>query len=373
MNVPFVDLRPGVYSRDMQAEIDAAIKRVAYSGYYVLGPEVAAFEQAFAAYHGVQYAIGVANGTDAIELALRCLYDTDMHRRDEVITVGFTAVPTVCAIERAGLKPVLVDIDPWTYTMNVEDAIAAITPRTLAILPVHLYGMPAQLERMSMIAMAHGIHLVEDCAQACGASWEGGKHVGTLGIMGCFSFYPTKTLGAMGDGGCIITNDDEYAYRVRLLRQYGQAKGKYLSLCGGGMNSRLDELQAAVLSVKLKYLDAMNRERRNLATLYKEMLPDGSYPWEWIEDGHVYHLFVIKHEDRDALKEYLASKGVQTMIHYPHPVHLQPAYRHLALAGSLPNSEEAAECVLSLPLYPGMLDEHVEYVCECIREWEKSR
>ena len=347
-------------------EVEAAVRRVLDRGWYILGPEVEAFEAAFAAYHGVAHAVGVANGTDAIELAMRA---AGIGPGDEVVTVAHTAVATVCAIERAGATPILVDIDPITYTMDPAAAQAAITPRTRALLPVHLYGHPANLPALIALADRHGLALIEDCAQAHGARL-GGKLVGTFGALGAFSFYPTKNLGAYGDGGAIITDDAGLANRLRQLRNYGQLeRGVHRER---GVNSRLDEIQAAILAAKLPHLDAHNAMRRELAGWYREALAGLGVALP-AEDGrgldvfHAYHLFAVRHPERDRLRESLASRGIGTLVHYPVPVHRQPAYDDLGYAqGSLPVTERVAAEVVSLPLYVGLDREDVGVVADAI-------
>jgi len=333
----------------MAAEIDAALQRVRDRGWFILGPELEAFEAAFAAYNGVGHAVGVATGTDAIEIALRA---AGIGAGDEVITVSHTAAATVCAVERAGARPVLVDIDLATYTIDLAAAAAAITSRTRALLPVHLYGQPADLTGLAALAARHGLCLVEDCAQAHGAS-HAGRRVGSWGQLAAFSFYPTKNLGALGDAGAVITNDGALADRARLLRNYGQA-ARYHHL-EVGMNSRLDEIQAAVLLAKLPHLDGHNRARRALAAAYDEELREVTRPLTRAGDEHVFHLYVVRHPERERLRAALRAAGVDTLVHYPVPVHLQPAYAHLGYGkGSLPASEKAAAEVISLPLYIGL-------------------
>ena len=350
----------------LAAEVGEAIRRVLDRGWYILGPEVEAFEAAFAAHHGVGHAVGVANGTDAIELALRA---AGIGPGDEVITVAHTAVATVCAVERAGATPVLVDIDPNTYTMDPGAASSAITARTRALLPVHIYGHPADLPALVALADRHGLALIEDCAQAHGARL-GGKLVGTFGASGAFSFYPTKNLGAYGDGGAVITDNPDLAARLRRLRNYGQAeRGVHRER---GINSRLDELQAAILGVKLGHLDEHNAARRELVSRYREAL-GGSGVALPIEDGrgldvlHAYHLFAVRHPERDRLRASLSSRGVGTLVHYPVPVHRQPAYADLGYGeGSLPVTERVASEVVSLPLYVGLGREDVDAVARAI-------
>lgn len=345
--IPFNDLKP--LHTLLADELNAAALRALNSGWYILGPELAAFEAEFAAYHGVGHAVGVANGTDAIELALRA---GGVGPGDEVITVAHTAVPTVCAVERAGATPVLVEINPDTYTMDPDAARAAITPRTKALLPVHLYGHPADMDALGALAAQHGLLLVEDCAQAHGARWRG-RVVGAFGHLAAFSFYPTKNLGAAGDGGAVITSDAQLAERLRLLRNYGQAV-RYHNVVRG-VNSRLDEVQAAILRVKLPYLDAHNAQRRALAASYDGALAGVTLPRAVGAVEHVYHLYVVRHPQRDRLMQALQARGVGTLIHYPVPVHRQEAYADLGYRpGSLPLTEQAAREILSLPLYIGL-------------------
>ncbi|MEM2352304.1 MAG: DegT/DnrJ/EryC1/StrS family aminotransferase [Thermoproteota archaeon] len=348
-------------------EIREAIERVLNSGQYILGPEVQAFEQEFAQFVGVRFGIGVASGTDALYLALRAV---GVGEGDEVITVPHTAVATVAAIEMCRATPVLVDINLDTYTLSPDKLEVAITPHTKAIIPVHLYGHPADMEPILEIAKRHNIFVIEDCAQAHGAM-HGGKRVGSIGNLGAFSFYPTKNLGAIGDGGFITTDDPNLADRVRLLRQYGWRE-RYLSEIPG-WNSRLDELQAAILRVKLRYLEESNRRRRFLAEKYTRLLSNVSAvirPVERPGDYHVYHQYVIRHPQRDALKAFLAKRGICALVHYPVPIHLQPAYRgRLGDVGSFPNSEQAAREVLSLPLYPEMDETIVDVVCQAILDF----
>ena len=345
-------------------EIMEAIERVLNSGQYILGLEVQSFEQEFAQFIGVRFGIGVASGTDALHLALRAL---NIGPGDEVITVPHTAVATVAAIEMCGATPIFVDIDLDTYTLSPNKLEAAITPRTKAIIPVHLYGCPADMGPILEIAQKHGIFLIEDCAQAHGAMYQG-KRVGSFGDLAAFSFYPTKNLGAIGDGGIIVTNDSELAEKVRLLRQYGWRE-RYVSEVPG-WNSRLDELQAAILRVKLRHLEEINRRRRFLAEIYTRLLVNASAivtPIERPGDYHVYHQYVIRHPRRNDLKAFLAQRGIGTSVHYPVPIHLQPAYRgRLGEVGSFPVSERVAREVLSLPLYPEMDESTVNTVCQAI-------
>ncbi|HLF28174.1 MAG TPA: DegT/DnrJ/EryC1/StrS family aminotransferase [Anaerolineae bacterium] len=346
-----------------RAELDAAIKHVLEAGRYILGDETRAFEREFAEYLGVEHGIGVGSGTEALHLALKACA---IGPGDEVITVSHTAVATVAAIELAGAAPVLVDIDPQRYTLDPRCLERAITPRTKAIIPVHLYGAPADLDPILAMAKRRNLKVIEDCAQAHGATYRG-KRVGAWGDMAAFSFYPTKNLGAIGDGGFIATHAAPLAERARLLREYGWAE-RYVSAISG-WNSRLDELQAAILRVKLRYLDTDNARRQALAALYAEVLPVRiQKPIAPASGEHVYHLYVIRHPERDRLAAYLREKGIGTGIHYPVPIHLQPAYRgRLGDAGSLPETERAAREILSLPMYPELSEEQVRQVAEAIR------
>jgi len=363
--IPFNDLRP-VHAL-LASEMGEAVRRVLDSGWYILGPEVEALESAFADYHGVRHAVGVANGTDAIELGLRAL---GIGVGDEVITVAHTAVATVCAIERAGARPVLVDIDEATYTMDPAAAAAAITPRTKALLPVHLYGHPADMAALASLAARHGLALVEDCAQAHGARCDD-RHVGTIGHLGAFSFYPTKNLGGCGDAGAVITDDPQLAGRVRSLRNYGQSD-RYHHV-ERGQNSRLDDLQAALLRVKLAHLDEHNAVRHRLAQAYSDRLLGVATPVSRPGSEHVFHLYVVRHPRRDSLMDALGERGIQTLIHYPIPVHLQPAYSDLGyVAGALPVTERVAREILSLPLYIGLSPRDLEFIASSIGESVRS-
>jgi dTDP-3-amino-3,4,6-trideoxy-alpha-D-glucose transaminase len=359
MNIPFNDLKS---VHDLLAgEIQEAVLRVTHSGWYILGPEVETFEAEFAAYHGAAHAIGVASGTDAIELALRA---AAIGPGDEVITVSHTAVPTVCAIELTGAQPILVDIDPVTYTIDPDAVRAAITSRTRAIVPVHLYGHPVEMDTLSALAEQHNLLVVEDCAQAHGARYQG-RLVGTWGHMGAFSFYPTKNLGAYGDGGAIITNDAQLADRLRRLRNYGQIR-RYVN-AERGLNSRLDEMQAAILRVKLAHLDAHNTQRRRLAAHYDHHLHGLEKPITVAGAEHAFHLYVVRHPQRDQLIESLAAQGIGTLIHYPIAVHQQEAYLDLGYAaGSLPVTERIVKQIVSLPLYVSLNTEQIGIVCDAI-------
>jgi dTDP-4-amino-4,6-dideoxygalactose transaminase len=364
-SIPFNDLKAGHLL--LADEVHQAVRRVVDSGWYILGAEVEAFEAEYAAYHGVAHAVSVANGTDAIELALRA---GGIGPGDEVITVSHTAVPTVCAIERTGATPVLVDIDALTYTIDVAAARAAVTTRTRALVPVHLYGHPAAMDEVMALAGEYKLLVVEDCAQAHGAL-DHNRLVGTMGHMGAFSFYPTKNLGAYGDGGAIITNDSHFAERLKRLRNYGQVR-RYVN-AERGVNSRLDEAQAAILRVKLVHLDEHNRLRRQMAAYYTEHLPQLQRPCSSQGIEHVFHLYVVRHGARDELMEALKREGIGTLIHYPIPVHLQAAYADLGYQrGSLPVTEQIVSEIVSLPLYIGLRLEQVARVAHALNRWQEK-
>lgn len=347
----------------LRGEIDAALARVLERGRYILSEEVAAFEEEFAAWCGARHAVGVGSGTDALHLGLLA---HGIGAGDDVITVAHTSIATAAAIQMAGARPVFIDIDPAVFTLDPGKLESALTERTRAIIPVHLYGCPADLDPILAFARRHNLVVLEDCAQAHGALYRG-KHVGTLGDAGAFSFYPTKNLGAFGDGGAVICQDPAIAERLRQIRQYGWSDGR-ISV-RKGVNSRLDELQAAVLRVKLRHLDEWNAERRALARSYSKALGGGSLilPIQPDYATHVYHQFVIRHPRRDSLQAFLRQQGVETTIHYPLPVHLQPAVRDLGYSiGDLPATERASAEVLSLPLYPGMPEEHISRITEIL-------
>jgi dTDP-4-amino-4,6-dideoxygalactose transaminase len=359
--IPLVDLKEQYYS--IKEEIDETIKKVFEKSWFILGENVKKFEEEFARYCGVDYAVGVGSGTEALHLALlACGSGPD----EEVITVPNTAVPTISAVSFAQAKPVFVDINPQTYTIDVSKIEDAISPRTKTILPVHLYGQPADMDGIRKIAKKHNLRVIEDACQAHGAEYKG-KKVGSLGDVGCFSFYPSKNLGAYGDGGMAVTNNREMAEKLKMLRNYGQEKRYYHKI--KGFNSRLDELQAAVLRVKLKYLDDWNEKRRKNASIYNELLTDTDVvtPLEADYGKHIYHLYVIKYKERDSLEKYLKEKGVGTFVHYPIPVHLQEAYSSLGLEkGSFPVAERCAQEILSLPMYPELKEDRIKEVSQII-------
>ena len=360
--VPFNDLRPR-FAAD-PAGYRAAVDRVFARGRYVLGPEVEAFEAEFAEHLGGGHAVGVANGTDAIELSLRA---AGIGPGDEVVTVAHTAVATVCGIERSGARPVFVDIRADDYAIDPKAIPAAVTPRTRAVVAVHLYGQPARLKELRAVTDRLGLLLVEDCAQAHGSRYAG-KPAGTFGHLAAFSFYPTKNLGAFGDAGAVFTSDLSLADRVRRLRNYGQSD-RYHSADPGGFNSRLDELQAALLRVSLRRLAADVAERQRLADRYLSRLRVPALPCPAPGTEHAYHLFVVRHPDRDWFREGLRRRGVETLVHYPVPVHLQPGYAHLGgKPGDLPEAERAAREVVSLPLFPGLTIAQQDAVIAAVNE-----
>jgi dTDP-4-amino-4,6-dideoxygalactose transaminase len=366
--VPFLDLTRQ-YKR-IEEEIHSAQKRVLEKGHFILGEEVSSFEEEFARYCGVQYGVGVGSGTDALFLALKA---ANIGEGDEVITVSHSFIATAIAISQAGAKPIFLDIDPEFYTMDpnaLEDFLKKRKRRRVkAILPVHLYGHPAEMDSIMDIANRYHLMVIEDACQAHGAEYQGRK-MGSFGRLACFSFYPTKNLGAYGDGGMVVTNDKRYDEQLRLLRRYGE-KRKYEHILRG-WNSRLDEMQAAILRVKLKYLDQWNGERRKKALMYKRIFEGTEMrcPSEKEQARHVYHLFVIRTKKRTALREFLKEKGIETLIHYPVPIHLQKAYAELGYRrGALPVTEKVAHEALSLPFYPELASEEMREVREQVREF----
>lgn len=361
--IPILDLKPQYES--LQAQMDEAILSAVRSGQYINGPNVKAFEKEFAAYTGGAHAVALNSGTDALHLALRAL---DIGPGDEVITVPFTFVATTEAIGIVGAKPVFVDIDPATYNMDVTAIEALISPRTKAIMPVHLYGQPVDMDAVMAIAQRHHLAVVEDCAQAVGATYHG-KQVGTIGTIGCFSFFPSKNLGCYGDGGAAVTDDATLAQRLVALRGHGGRVKYYHEELG--VNSRLDEVQAAVLRVKLPHVDQWNQARRQVAMRYNEMLagiPGVKTPEELADTVPVYHQYTIRTKDRDRVQKALQERGVQTMIYYPVPLHLQQVHAFIGhQKGDFPKTEHATEEVLSLPIFPELSFEQQQEVVEAIR------
>jgi len=363
VKVPYLDLKAQYLS--IKPEIDAAIARVLDSCQFVLGSEVAGFEHDFAAYSGTTECIALNSGTSALHLALLA---AGIGPGDEVITVPFTFVASVAAILYANAKPVLVDIDPASFTIDPSAIEAAITPRTKAILPVHLYGQAADMDPIMEIARRRRLVVIEDAAQAHGAKYKG-RPVGSIGDMACFSFYPGKNLGAYGEGGAVTTNNAEYARTVRMLRDWGQDR-KYHHVLRG-YNYRMEGFQGAILRVKLKHLEKWTEGRRAVVKQYNELLADCEVetPKEMSWGRHVYHVYTLRTSDRDGLQATLTAEGIQTGIHYPVPVHLQPAYADLAYGpGTFPHAEDAANQVLSLPLYPELSSQAIAQVADVARK-----
>jgi len=366
-NISFIPVAyPKAKVEKHKTEIIKSIETVISKGVYILGEEVTKFEQEFADYIGVNYSIGVGNGTDAIALALKSV---GISPGDEVITVSHSAVATVAAIETIGAVPVFVDIDPETRCMDPLLLTKMISSKTKAILPVHIYGQPAPIPEIISIAEKFGLKVVEDCAQAHGAEINGRK-VGSFGDVASFSFYPTKNLGAIGDGGAVVTNSEEIAKYLNAARQYGWYQ-KYISSFAGS-NSRLDELQAAVLRILLRELDADNRRRAEIAKVYDSAI-DGviiKAPRKISGTKHNYHLYVVETDQRDELSNFLNSKGIGTALHYPLPIHLQPAYKGRIRGGEkLTQTEDLYKHILSLPMYPELSDKQLNYIAGKIKEF----
>ena len=364
--LPLVDLR--AQFRSIDDEIMAAVRGVLESGHFVLGPETEAFEREFAAHQSAAHAVGTSSGTSALHLALLA---AGIGPGDEVITVPHTFVATVAAIEYAGATPVLVDVREDSFNMDPSLLEAAISPRTRAIIPVHLYGQPADMAPILDIARAHGLRVIEDACQAHGAEY-GGRRVGAIGDIGCFSFYPGKNLGAYGEGGAVVTNDEALATTVRTLRHWGQTRRYIHDL--KGFNYRLEELQAAILRVKLRHLEDWTEARRAHARRYDQLLAGVvPTPAELPYARHVYHVYAIRTADRARLERALADEGVQTGVHYPVPVHLQPAWSGLGFGpGSFPVAERVASEVLSLPMYPELPAHELERVAELVATMAKT-
>ncbi len=343
-------------------DVLARIKEVISKGSFILGDEVQLFEDEFSRYIGTKYAVGVNSGSDAIYLAIKA---NGIGAGDEVVTVAHTFISTVDAIYRNNAEPVFVDIDESTYCMDTSLLKKKISSKTKAIIPVHLYGHPVDMDPVIEVAREHGILVIEDACQAHGAEYKG-KKVGSFGSAGCFSFYPTKNLGGYGDGGIIVTNDEEINEKVRMLRNYGQKEKHHHEFVG--INSRLDEVQAAILRLKLNYLDRWNNARRGIALKYKEGLKrkEITVPIEMDYAKHIYHLFVIRSKYRDAIQERLKECNIQTQIHYPTPVHKQKSYVSAGKQYSLPNTERAVKEILSLPMHPWLTAEEVTEVIDCI-------
>ena len=364
MTIPLVDLKAQYAS--IKPEIDAAMQRVVNNTSFILGKEVVEFEKNFAAFCRVQHCVGTDSGTAALHLSLLiCGVKPD----DEVITTTHTFIATSEVISLVGAKPVFVDIDPRTYNLDPNLIERAITPRTRAIIPVHLYGQPAEMDAILEIARKHNLRVIEDAAQAHGAEYRG-KRAGTMGDIACFSFYPGKNLGAYGDAGALVTNDAALAAHARILRDHGRSEKYAHKLVGYGY--RLDSLQAAILGAKLPYLDAWNARRRAIAECYDELLTNSDLvtPFVPAHIKPVYHIYCIRHKNRDALQKYLKARGIDTGIHYPIPLHLQPVYQNLDYnVGDFPHTEKAANEILSLPMYPELRDAQVQQIVDAVKEF----
>lgn len=365
MQIPLVDLKRQYKS--LKKEVNQAFQKTASSASFIKGPALEEFENEFAKFIGVKHCIGVASGTDALEISLRAL---GIGKGDEVILPANTFVATAYAITYTGAKPVLVDIDPKTYNINVSQIENKINKRTKVIIPVHLYGQPAQMNKVLMIAKNHKLAVVEDACQAHGALFNK-KRVGSLGTLAAFSFYPGKNLGAYGDGGAIMTNSKKLAERIIKMREYGGNKYFYDEI---GFNSRLDALQASILSIKLKYLDKWNKKRGQAARYYNKLfsnrIPQVTTPSETKEVNPVYHLYVIRAPMRDNLIQYLSTKGISTGVHYPIPLHLQKSLKDLGYKkGDFPVTEKASTEILSLPIFPGITHSQQNYVVNSIKRF----
>lgn len=367
--IPFVDLK--IQYRSIQDEIKAGINAVLEQTNFILGEPVAGFEKEFAKFCDSDYCIGVASGTDALHLALRAL---NIGEGDEVITAANTFVATVLAISYVGAKPVLVDIDPETYNIDLDKINEKITSRTKAIIPVHLYGRPVDMKRLIKIASNFNLKIIEDACQAHGATLNERK-IGSYGIAGCFSFYPGKNLGAYGDGGAIITSDGKIYEKLKMMRNYGSPLKYHHDFIG--YNSRLDTLQAAILSVKLKYLEGWNNKRFTNAKLYNEKLSetgDLALPNLNNTDSHVFHLYVVRTKKRDELLKYLNENGIQAGIHYPIPIYSLAAYSHLGLSKKdFPVTEQYSKEIISLPMFPELTEEQIDTITGLIKKFFKER
>ncbi|WP_124728462.1 DegT/DnrJ/EryC1/StrS family aminotransferase [Staphylospora marina] len=362
--IPLLDLKAQLDT--IREDIYAAVHRVLESGHYIIGPEVKAFEEEVAAYIGVKHAIGVANGTDALQLALHA---AGIGPGDEVITTPFTFFATAETVSQLGAVPVFVDVDPKTCNIDVDQIRSKINERTKAIIPVHIFGQPANMDEIMAIAKEHGLFVLEDAAQAMGSEFKGVR-IGGLGHAATFSFFPTKNLGGYGDGGMVVTNDDELARKIRILRVHGSNPKYYHSMIG--YNSRLDELQAAMLRIKLRHLDAWNDARREKAALYDELLKDVPVvtPHHAENRKHIYHLYIIQAEERDELMEHLKQHGIASGVYYPVPLHLQEVYKELGYKeGDLPVAEYLSKRTFALPLYPELPEEDIRFIVQTIRDF----
>jgi len=363
MTIPMVDLK--IQYEAIKEEINAAVLGVLRSSHFILGPQGKALEEELAHYHGVKHAVAVASGTDALHLALLA---AGIKRGDEVITTPFTFIATAEAISYVGAVPVFVDIKPDSFNIDISQIAPAITKKTKAIIPVHLYGQPADMDGLMELAKKHNLRVIEDCAQSFGAEYHG-KKTGAIGELGCFSFFPSKNLGGYGDGGMVTTDDNDLAKHLLSLRNHGSTVRYYHEELG--YNSRLDELQAAIIRIKFKHIDVYNTKRRNNASLYSRYLADSNIrtPSEQSGTKHVYHQYTIRVKNRDAVKQKLDTGGItSSMIYYPVPLHLQRAYNDLGMKpGSMPVAEQAAREVLSLPLYPELTEEQIKKVAYAVK------
>jgi dTDP-4-amino-4,6-dideoxygalactose transaminase len=366
MNIPMVDL--GLQYRELKSEIDAAVSDVFATTQFILGPQGEMLEKEMAAYLGVKHAIGVASGTDALHLALKA---AGLGEGDEIITTPFTFIATAEAVAYVGSNSVFVDIDPGTFNLDVQQVMEAITAKTRAILPVHLFGQPADLTPLKQLCEEYGLLLIEDCAQSCGAAYQG-KMTGAWGDLGCFSFFPSKNLGCYGDGGMVVTDDDRLAEEIRVLRNHGSRERYQYHVIG--MNSRLDELQAAILRVKLRHLDRFNQLRRENAHHYSRLLAalDLETPYEDGKGRHVYHQYTVLTEQREAIQSSLADAGIASGIYYPVPLHRQEVFARQCEGVTLPVSERISERVLSLPIYPELTGDQIERIVEVIAAATKA-
>jgi len=368
MQVPLLDLK--AQYADIKTELDQAVHRVLDSARFIGGPEVSGLEEEVARYCRTPHAIGCASGTDALLLALRGL---DIGPGDEVVTTAFSFFASAGAIVNAGARPVFVDIDPRTFNLDVHRLEAAITPLTKAVLPVHLFGQCCDLTAVKAVCDKRQLYLIEDAAQAIGSEWEG-RRAGSIGDLGCFSFFPSKNLGAAGDGGLVTALDAALADRVRLLREHGSKPKYYHALVG--TNSRLDALQAAILRVKLHHLDRWSEKRAKNAALYDQLFEGArlTRPYKDVRARHIYNQYVIRVRERDALRQHLTERGIGTEIYYPVPLHLQRCFAPLAYReGDMPESEAAAQEVLALPIYPELTEEQIRYVASSVRDFTDSR
>jgi dTDP-4-amino-4,6-dideoxygalactose transaminase len=363
MQVPFLNL--AAQYQALKDDLRPAVEAVLAGGHYILGPNVTAFEKEFADYCGTRFAIGVNSGSDALVLALRAL---DIGEADEVITTPFTYIAPAEAVHAVGAKIIFADIDRHTFNIDAGDIARRITSRTKAIIPVYLFGLLHDPQPVLQLAAPRGIQVIEDCAQSVGAT-RAAKKAGAFGRLGCFSFYPTKNLGAAGDGGMVVTDDEGLARKLKMLRVHGIERRYFHEL--HGQNSRLDEVQAAILRVKLQRLNAWNERRRNIAGRYSKGLAGLPLTLPGpIDASHVFHVYAVLAEQRDALQKFLAERGVPTIIYYPQPLHLQKLYAEIGWrAGDFPVAEEIAQKILPLPMYPELTDEQVDYVIATVREF----